>query len=116
MSIAQRDLDQQKGTNAKILAYLLQPENDSYMVIQTGERWCTLEFLRMVAMQQPEIHVLLDVGAQILDSSNHQVARTWLDIVHDAVGAIYLNKNDELMVLTRNGIINQCYRHHFLSS
>ena len=105
MSIAQRDLDQQKGTNAKVLAYLLQPENDSYMVIQTGERRCTLEFLQTLAMQQPEIRVLLDVGAQILNSSNDEVARTWLDIVHDAAAAIYFSEKDKLMMLTRNGTI-----------
>ena len=105
MSIAQRDLDQQKGTDAKVLARLLQPKNDSYMVIQTGERRCALEFLRTLTIQQPEIRVLLDVGAQILNSSNDEVARTWLDIVHDAAGAIYFNENDELMMLTRNGTI-----------
>ena len=104
MSIAQRDLDHQKGTNAKVLAYLLQPENSSYMVThESGERWTTCAFLQTVAMQQPGIRVVLDVGSQILDLSNHQVATAWLDIARDASGAIYFNQNDELMVLTRNG-------------
>ena len=58
----------------------------------------------MVAAQQPEIRVLLDVGAQILDFSNRQVAKEWLDITRIAAGAIYFNENDELTVLTRNGI------------
>ena len=105
MSIAQRDLDHQNGTNARVLAYLLRPENGSYMVAhETDERWTTHAFLRLVATQQPEIRVLLDVGSQILDLSNHQVARAWLDIYRDTAGAIYFNENDELMVLTRNGI------------
>ena len=39
MSIAQRDLDHQKGTNARVLAYLLRPENGSYTVAhETNER------------------------------------------------------------------------------
>ena len=104
MSIAQRDLDHQKGTSARVLAYLLQPENDSYVVThESDERWTTHAFLRLVAKQQPEIRVLLDVGSQILDLSNHQVAAAWLEIYRDTAGAIYFNENDELMVLTRNG-------------
>ena len=108
MSIAQRDLEHQKGTNAKVLAYLLQPENDSYMVThESDELWTTPTFLRLLATvtQQPEIRVLLDVGSQILDLSNHQVATAWLEISRDTAGAIYFNEYDELMVLTRNGTI-----------
>lgn len=106
MSIAQRDLDQQQGTNARVIAYLLQPENGLYMVTdQSGEQQTTPEFLQMVTTQQPQIRVLIDVGAQILDFSNLQVANAWLDIARDANGAIYFNESDELMVLTRNGVV-----------
>jgi len=105
MSIAQHDLDHQRGTNARVLAYLLQPENDFYFVTrQNGKRQTTLEFLRLVTAQRPEIRVLVDVGAQILDLSNHEVARVWLDISRAADGAIYFDSNDELGILTRDGI------------
>jgi len=105
MSIAQHDLDHQRGTNARVLAYLLQPENNLYVVTHAnGGRLTTIEFLRLVTTQRPEIRVLLDVGAQILDFSNRQVAKAWLDITHAVDGAIYFNENDELMVLTRNDI------------
>jgi hypothetical protein len=57
----------------------------------------------LVTRQLPEIRVLLDVGAQILDSSNLQVATAWLDISRVAAGAVYFDENDELAVLTRNG-------------
>ena len=105
MSIVQRDLDHQQGTDARALAYLLKPENDFYMVTrENGERRTTLDFLRVIAMQEPSIRVLLDVGAQILDFSNRQVAKAWLDIAPDVAGAIYFSKDDELMVLTQDGI------------
>ena len=105
MSVTQRDLNHQQGTNAKVLGYLLQPENDFYIVThENGERQTTLEFLRSVTIQLPEIRVLVDVGAQILDCSNRQVAKAWLDAAHVAAGAIYFNENDELTVLARNGI------------
>ncbi|KAF8551419.1 hypothetical protein OG21DRAFT_1487022 [Imleria badia] len=107
MSIAQHDLDHQKGTNARVLSYLLRPENGSYMVVpesgDTGKRLTTHAFLQTVAMQQPVIRVLLDVGSQILDLSNYQVAKGWLGIARDTTGAIYFNDNDELMVLSKNG-------------
>lgn len=57
----------------------------------------------MVTEQVPEIRVLLDVGAQILNFSNGQVAKEWLEITRTAAGAIYFNENDELTVLPRNG-------------
>ena len=64
----------------------------------------TLEFLEMVVAQQPEVSVILDVGAQILDVSNYDLAQEWLNLsVSGTAGAIYFDDKDELMVLTRNG-------------
>ena len=105
-SITQHELENQRGANAKVLGYLLQPENDFYKLTarENGQPATTLEFLEMLAAQQPEIRVILDVGAQILDISNHDLAREWLNIcVPGIAGAIYFDDRDELMVLTRNG-------------
>ncbi|KAF8550407.1 hypothetical protein OG21DRAFT_1446652 [Imleria badia] len=110
-SVHQDDPDHlhQTGTNARVLVNLLHQDNDHYMVTacDNGERWTTLELLRMVVAQGPEIRVLLDVGAQILDLSNHVLAKTWLDLTatSHAAGAIYFNENDELVVVTRNGTV-----------
>ena len=110
-SIHQDDPDHlhQTGTNARVLANLLHPDNDHYMITahENDERWTTRELLGMVVAQKPEIRVLLDVGAQILDLSNHALAKVWLDLTpasHTA-GAIYFNEKDELRVLTRNGTV-----------
>lgn len=67
-----------------------------------GQPANTLEFLKIVVSQQPEIRVLLDVGAQILDVSNQKLAEEWLNLT-SASGAIYFGSDDQLMVLTRNG-------------
>ena len=105
MSVTQHDLDHQRGTNASVLAYLLQPENNSYTVThENGKRRTTYELLQLVAVQRPEVRVLLDVGAQVLDLSNLQVAEAWLDITRAAAGAIYFNEDDELMALPRNSV------------
>ena len=78
-SIHQDDPDHlhQTGTNARVLANLLHPDNDHYMITahENDERWTTRELLGMVVAQKPEIRVLLDVGAQILDLSNHALAK-----------------------------------------
>ncbi|KAH0834166.1 hypothetical protein J3R83DRAFT_11472 [Lanmaoa asiatica] len=105
LHITQRDPDHQRGTNAKVLSYLLQPENKHFMCTtkKNGERRTTQEFLEILVAQKPEIRVLLDVGAQMLDLQNHELAEAWLDISPDASAAIYFNDDDELTVRTRDG-------------
>ena len=104
--ITQCDPDHQLGTNARVLSYLLQPENGQYMCMarENGEHQSTREFLEILTSQRPEIRVLLDVGAQMLELQNRQLAQAWLDICPDASAAIYFNEDDELTVLARDGI------------
>ena len=73
------------------------------MTHENGERRATDEFLNILVSQRPEIRVLLDVGAQMLDLQNNELAKTWLAISTDASAAIYFNEDDELTVLTRDG-------------
>jgi hypothetical protein len=102
-SIEQHALAHQRATNARVLAYLLQPENDRYDSHAAGEG--AQELLQVIAKQAPEIRVLLDVGAQVLDLHNDEVAKVWLEIKQDAKAAIYFNKHDELVVLTRDQVV-----------
>ena len=69
---------------------------------ETGKRRSTREFLQILVAQTPKIQVLLDVGAQMLDLQNHDLARAWLDISPYTSAAIYFNEDDELMVCTRD--------------
>ncbi|KIJ64287.1 hypothetical protein HYDPIDRAFT_90985 [Hydnomerulius pinastri MD-312] len=104
-SISQRDPDHQRGTNARVLAYLLQPENNHYMLTarENGERRTALEFLQLIVAQTLEIRVLLDVGAQMLELSNHGLVEAWLKLRPDVLAGIYFNEDDELTVLARDG-------------
>ncbi|KAG6369456.1 hypothetical protein JVT61DRAFT_14826 [Boletus reticuloceps] len=104
LHITQRDPDHQRGTNAKVLSYLLQPENNYYLCTthENGKRRTTAEFLEILVAQQPEIRVLLDVGAQMLDLQNHKLAEAWLATSTYTSAAIYFNEDDELTVLTRD--------------
>ncbi|KAF9235916.1 hypothetical protein BU15DRAFT_64461 [Melanogaster broomeanus] len=104
-SITQRDPDHQRATNAKVLAYLLQPENNHYICTarDDGERRTAREFVKLLVSQKPDICVLLDVGAQMLELHNKALATTWLEFKTDAQAAIYFDDNDELMVYARDG-------------
>ncbi|KAG1816832.1 uncharacterized protein BJ212DRAFT_1299559 [Suillus subaureus] len=102
-TIMQHPLDHQRGTNARVLSHFLQQENDHYDSIAASGG--SEELLNVIMSRSPEIHVLLDVGAQVLDLQNDKVAKMWLDINQDAQVAIYFNKHDELVVHTRDHVI-----------
>ncbi|KAG2112417.1 hypothetical protein DEU56DRAFT_935108 [Suillus clintonianus] len=102
-TITQHALDHQRGTNARVLSHLLQEENDRYDSHAAGEG--AGELLKVIAKQTPEIRVLLDVGAQVLDLENDEVAKMWLDINQDAQAAIYFDRHDRFVVRTRDNVI-----------
>ncbi|KAF5362612.1 hypothetical protein D9758_009561 [Tetrapyrgos nigripes] len=81
-SISQRDPLQQSGTNAKVLTYLLQKENNHYhcAALPDGGRLPVVQFLEFMSQKTANqvVQVLLDVGAQMLDLKNEELAKEWL--------------------------------------
>ncbi|KAH9033550.1 hypothetical protein EDB85DRAFT_1890221 [Lactarius pseudohatsudake] len=106
-SITQEDPVSQLSTNALVLQYLLQPENNHYECTEgiKGDRESAKAFLRRLIGQKPEIRVLLDVGAQMLELQNEELARHWLSLKPHISAAIYFNESDHLTVLTQDGTI-----------
>ncbi|KZP04851.1 hypothetical protein FIBSPDRAFT_843536 [Athelia psychrophila] len=104
-SIAQCDPLGQKSTNAKVLTYVMRPENNQYMCIHdaTTGRLSTQAFLKALTQQVPEIRVLLDVGAQMLDMHNADLARHWLSLNLDAAAVVFFGENDEMTVMAKDG-------------
>ncbi|CAE6439124.1 unnamed protein product [Rhizoctonia solani] len=104
-SITQSDPVNQLGTNALVLTYLLQPENNFYMCMRdkSGRTLSTKEFLHLLVSQIPEVRVLLDVGAQMLELRNEELVRCWLGKQPDVEAAVYFNDQDELVVLPQHG-------------
>ncbi|KAF9235912.1 hypothetical protein BU15DRAFT_77519 [Melanogaster broomeanus] len=98
--LKKRNWSQQRATNAKVLAYLLQPENNHYICTarEDGERRTAREFVKLLVSQKPDLRVLLDVGAQMLELHNKALATTWLEFKTDAQAAVYFDDNDELML------------------
>jgi hypothetical protein len=102
-SIVQRDPVGQLSTNAKVLTYLLQPENSYYECIyRDDQNFSTDNFLNLMVSHTQEIRVLLDVGAQILELKNVDLAERWLNLRPDIDAVIFFDR-DELAVLTRDG-------------
>jgi hypothetical protein len=106
-SITQEDPDFVLGTNALVLQHLLRPENDRYECTEgdKGERELTTSFLKRLVQQDPDIRVLLDVGAQILELRNEEVARYWLSLRPDVSAAIFFDDLDCITVVTPDGTI-----------
>ncbi|KAH9056702.1 hypothetical protein EDB87DRAFT_1687037 [Lactarius vividus] len=106
-SITQEDPVSQLSTNALVLQRLLQPENNYYECTEgnDGERESAKAFLRRLIGHKPEIRVLLDVGAQMLELQNEELARHWLSLKPHISAAIYFNESDHLTVLTQDGTV-----------
>jgi hypothetical protein len=104
-SIQQQDLDELLHTNAMVLELILRKENQTYIhgASERGKKLSVEELLSLISKQNPVINVLIDVGAQVLEATNLQLAQQWLQCRSDAKAAIYFDDRDEAMVLDRSG-------------
>jgi len=66
IAIQQADVEENAGTNAKVLHILLKPENNHYKHVESSEKAKVDILLKTIMEQSPNIRVILDVGAQIL--------------------------------------------------
>jgi hypothetical protein len=107
LSISQGDLPAQRSTNAKVLDCLLRPENSFEDITQfsAGGNLDAKILLEMALRLEPPIRVILDVGAQVLELQNEEVAHVWLSRVpaSAAQAAIFFDTGNQLCVLGRDG-------------
>lgn len=118
LDVSYLDLAEQKHTNAQVLEYLLRPENRVILLppvrredhdnasSQTSDAEALLR--EVLAQHDRKLRVILDVGAQILELNNAEVAQTWLQMAHEqdpsVQAAIYVDDNEDLMVLDLKGV------------
>lgn len=111
LEIKHLDLDDQLHTNALVLERLLQPENSvELMSRQKEEALSGKAFLTFVRSIDPPVHVILDVGAQIIELTNVQAAQEWLRIVpatEEKEAVIFFDDGDELCVIDRKGYVEK---------
>ncbi|KAI9742144.1 MAG: hypothetical protein M1818_004044 [Claussenomyces sp. TS43310] len=107
LSIRQCDLPSQLATNAAVLDCLLRPENSVADICQASDAGIldAEVLLKMALDLRPPVRVILDVGAQVLELRNEDMARTWLLRVpeSEAQAAIFFDGQNDICVLSRDG-------------
>jgi len=108
LSVNHVDLQEQKHTNPLVLENLLENRN-SVALMPPREKTSRSDANLLLAMvTKMEIQVILDVGAQILELSNQDIAKEWLEMTSDLKqkqAVVFFNDDDELSVLDRKGNI-----------
>lgn len=112
LSVTQLDLPEQNHTNALVLEYLLQPENSvAFTPTRTSKSRSDAQvLLDMVMTLDPPTQVILDVGAQILELTNLEVAQAWLSMTSDdnkKQAVVFVNELDVICVVDRAGVIEE---------
>ncbi|KGO74157.1 Protein of unknown function DUF3638 [Penicillium italicum] len=109
LSIKQLSQARQNHTNALVLSYLLRAENS--VVFEPDEvkpaNSNAVFLLEMVSCLDPPAQVILDVGAQILELSNLEVAKHWLQTLPrdgPIKAIVFVDGDDEICVLDDKGV------------
>ncbi|KAF3059206.1 hypothetical protein GL218_04803 [Daldinia childiae] len=120
LDVEQLDLEDQKHTNALVLENLLHSKNSVTLLPPRRESENSVAdvLLNIITKLDPPTRVILDVGAQILELNNFEVARSWLDKTKydsNIQAAIFVDDNDELYVLDKKGHLEPLHTSPFVS-
>ncbi|SPO01443.1 uncharacterized protein DNG_04116 [Cephalotrichum gorgonifer] len=119
LGMEQLDLEEQSHTNALVMGYLLQPETSVTDIPprSTEQESDADALLDLVIGLDPPVRVILDVGAQVLELGNLDVARQWLQKTTDGQtqAVVFFDENDELSVVDRSGYIERLQTSPFAS-
>jgi hypothetical protein len=108
LTVHHLDLDEQRHTNALVLLHLLQRENNVQIMPPSSGAECAdaVRLLQLVVNLDQPAQVILDVGAQVIELSNIQVASEWLKMTtssQDKQAVVFFDDGDNLMVCDRAG-------------
>lgn len=121
LDMTQLDQAEQRHTNALVLRYLLQPENKVFLVPKHTTPMADASdgrmFLETVSSFAEQTRAILDVGAQVIDLTNRQVAEVWLEVTQQqseaAEAVIFFDEEDVITVLDRSGHSEPFQTSHF---
>ena len=107
LMIKQLNQPAQNHTNALVLEYLLRPETSVALLPDQirPSRSDAQRLLDFVSSLDPPAQVILDVGAQILELGNLEVAKHWLKMLPTRgliEAVVFVNDIDEVCVVDRN--------------
>ena len=100
LTIKQDDLPSLLQTNAEVLNYLLHDRNRQYsLASRQGKRLTEQELLRKITTMR--IRILIDAGAYILEMSNENLVKAWLEIDTQAEMAVFFGTDNRAWVRYR---------------
>lgn len=104
LSIPQQDLPELQHTSGKVLDYVLRQENRLYHCARDtlGRQLSAEGLVAHFNRLDPSIRVLIDVGAQVLETSNRDLVETWMKTASDVDAGVYFDEDDNIMVLSRD--------------
>ena len=102
--ISQQDLPELQHTSGKVLNVVLRKENLIYHCAKDpkGRQLSTEGLIRYFTQIDSNIRVLIDVGAQVLDTPNRDFVEAWIQAVPEVDAGIFFDEEDNVMVLTRD--------------
>jgi hypothetical protein len=104
LSVQHLDLDSQRHTNALVLRSLLEDKTLPEILPHRTTGSDAANLLLVVTGMRPEVRVVLDCGAMILEQNNKQVAETWLTMTNPLrIQAAVFFQDEELSILDRAG-------------
>lgn len=104
LSIFQRDLPELQHTSGKVLDYVLREENLRYHCARDdqGRQLSAAGLISYFHRLDSTIRVFIDVGAQVLDFTNYDFIKKWMEVACDVDAGIFFDEDDNVMVLTRD--------------
>lgn len=106
LTVNHLDLPSQSHTNALVLGYLLQDENSVEVLPPHTEGTDAEHLFSIINTMRPEIRVVLDVGALILEMDNIQVSKYWLSRRKDEnTQAVVFFYGEDLSLLDATGLV-----------
>ena len=115
LTIQQRDIARTKHTSALALRLLLRPANQLYIPLnlRLGCQLSGADVLECISAKDASINVLIDVGAQILDLTNPEVAQKWLHLRHDVKACVYFDNDGTPIIASRAGKVEKLNSSYF---
>ncbi|KAM4057153.1 putative very large low complexity protein [Hirsutella rhossiliensis] len=108
LEMRQIEAPNQEHTDAMVLSNMLAEGNNVVLLSEMGHNGPCLgsQLIKAIVGMRPGVRVILDVGAQVLEMSNEQVAQAWLELTenHDKTeAALFCDEDDEFVVIDRRG-------------
>jgi hypothetical protein len=107
LNVKQRDVESQRHVDALVLVKMLCAENSILVLGAQTHESISEGFLRRIVCHEPQLRVVIDVGAHLVDLTNLQVAGKWLEILHeesqDVEAAVFCDEKHQIVVLDSDG-------------